>query len=170
MGAVERTNQTIFKKIRKLSKFGENDWKRIVEKATYAYNISFNRSIDCSPIQIKYGIIPDLLIDQSVGRINKKISIEYLRAKRDKKFYNYAKNNIEKGKILNKETYEIGDKVLVYKEMMGNKLAAKWLPGYEIKERILEDSYIVTKMGKKYRINKDYLKKENFSDGEVSLP
>ncbi len=48
---------------------------RIVKKATYAYNILFNRSIDCSPIQIKYGIILDLPIDQSLKRINKKIWI-----------------------------------------------------------------------------------------------
>lgn len=42
-GAVERVNKTLMNKIRKLSHFGQKDWSSVLQKATFAVNISYNR-------------------------------------------------------------------------------------------------------------------------------
>lgn len=38
-GLVERTNQSIMNKLKKLTQFGKQDWHLFLSKATYAYNI-----------------------------------------------------------------------------------------------------------------------------------
>lgn len=84
-GLVERANQTLFTKIKKLSGFGKTDWKEVIGKAVYGYNISFNRTMHTSLIMIKYGIIPDLNIDRKLNKINRTVSVEEKMAKRDRK-------------------------------------------------------------------------------------
>lgn len=49
IGAVERVNQTLINKLKKLTNFGRAPWEELLEKATLATNISYNRSILTSP-------------------------------------------------------------------------------------------------------------------------
>lgn len=54
-GAVEIAIQTFTNKLRKITEFGTEYLTRNIEKATFAYNISFNRVINTSPQLLKYG-------------------------------------------------------------------------------------------------------------------
>lgn len=53
-GVVERVNQTLWNKIRKISNFGSKSWGRAVKKAEFATNICFNRAINTSPYIAKF--------------------------------------------------------------------------------------------------------------------
>lgn len=71
-GAVERANQTLRNILRKLTNFGRIKWSSILEKATLAMNLSFNRSIGTSPYLLKHGSLPVLEVDKEFGISNKK--------------------------------------------------------------------------------------------------
>lgn len=160
VGLVERANETLMSKIRKLSNFGMKDWKQIVKNATHAYNISFHRAIDTSPMLIKYGLIPDFPVDVIKKKAGWKVSLDVLRKKRDVKFGEYAKNNIQKGKKEDKRKFDVKNKVLIFKESIGGKLSSKWVKGFEIEKRVNDDSYIVTDGKTKYRVHKSFLKRD----------
>ncbi len=54
LGALKRGNQTLFRKLKKISNYKIENCKKNLEKATYSYNISFNRAIQNSPYVFKY--------------------------------------------------------------------------------------------------------------------
>jgi hypothetical protein len=54
-GAIERVNQSLMNKIKKLSDFGRKPWTEFVDQATLAVNISYNRAIGTSPYFLKTG-------------------------------------------------------------------------------------------------------------------
>lgn len=148
--------------MRKLSKLTESfkhNWESKVYEATKAVNISFNKAKQTSPYIIKYGRIPDLLVDKKLGLINKTESIAEVRTNRDQNFDHYAKKYIEKGKILCKYDLKPGDNVAIFKKELGQKLGTNWNAGYKIVEKILPDAYIVEKNGKNFRINKKHVKR-----------
>ncbi|KAF9760594.1 Retrovirus-related Pol polyprotein from transposon [Nosema granulosis] len=157
IGAVERANQTLWQKIRKLSEFGDNDWEKKVGIAARATNISFNRAIKTSPFILKYGKLPTLEIDKKLGHITQELDHERILAKVYQNRKNYRRE-IEKGKKRAKDTFRIGDRVLVYKKQLSDKIKAEWIPGYTILEKIEPDAYIVTKGTSKCRLNKSHLK------------
>lgn len=53
VGAVERVNQSLMRKLKKLTEFGIKSWEVLLPKATFALNISFNRSISTFPYIFK---------------------------------------------------------------------------------------------------------------------
>ncbi|KAI4292185.1 hypothetical protein PAPHI01_2496, partial [Pancytospora philotis] len=58
IGAVERVNQTLFGKLKKLTNFGEISWNDRLEQATKAVNMSFHRGLRTSPYIFKHGYLP----------------------------------------------------------------------------------------------------------------
>ncbi|KAF9763576.1 Transposon Tf2-6 polyprotein [Nosema granulosis] len=60
VGAIERVNQSLMSRIKKLTNFGRDDWTRYVELATTAVNISYHRAIGCSPYVFRFGKQPEL--------------------------------------------------------------------------------------------------------------
>lgn len=68
IGAVERVNQTLFNKLKKLCSYRDIGWDKHIEEAVYATNISFNRSINTSPYILTQGKHPDLKIDKKYGK------------------------------------------------------------------------------------------------------
>lgn len=160
VGLVERTNQTLFRKLKKLCNFGEKSWEKEVEKAAFGTNISFNRAINTSPYMLKYGKISMLPIDIVYGCKEKTYPREKLFQKRNELFDEYAERNIQKGKISYKPEINVGDGVLVYKEFLGDKFGSGWTEGFKVIEKLNENSYIVEKYGKRFRMNKIHLQKE----------
>lgn len=158
VGLVERTNQTFFRKLRKLSSFGENDWEVLVDKATLATNLSLNTVLGTSPFVFKFGRYPNMPIDVELNTKEQKASLPKLKQKRDANFDKYAKKSIIKGKQVANSNFDIGNEVYIYKEVLGNKFAARWKPGYKIKEKLTDCSYIVTDGRSNLRINKAHLK------------
>lgn len=158
---VERTNQTLFRKLKKINNFSPENWENKIEKATRAINLSYNRAIKTSPFEFKFGRLPSLPIDIKFGRKEIKRSIQNLQNIRDQHFQEYSEKNIQKGKINCSNDYKIGDRVLVFTGYEGCKFAARWKEGYIIKKQINEDAWMVTKnydQNKEYRINKKHLR------------
>lgn len=52
-GGVERLNQTLIGKLRKITDFGDSDWEDKLEKAVYGYLISYSRSINV-PLRVAF--------------------------------------------------------------------------------------------------------------------
>lgn len=63
MGAVERLNQTLIQKLKKLTDNGRLSWEKALDPATFAVNISFHRGLGTSPYIFKLGKEPMLQID-----------------------------------------------------------------------------------------------------------
>lgn len=116
MGLVERTNQTVFRKLQKLCNYGELNWENYVEAAIYATNISFNRALQTSPYIFHYGVIPTFLIDKTHNKMGKTVDLSAIRKKRKYQNVKYVRKNIVKGKISCTADCAVEDKVLVYKE------------------------------------------------------
>lgn len=51
-GCVERFNQTLMNKLRKITEFGREDWAIKLPEAVIAYNNSFSRAINCTPAEL----------------------------------------------------------------------------------------------------------------------
>lgn len=161
-GAVERANQTLRNILRKLTNFGRIKWSSILEKATLAMNLSFNRSIGTSPYLLKHGSLPVLEVDKEFGISNKKIPMDILIQKRNRNFHRY-KSSIVKGNLDRSKEIEIGSKVLAYRDHPNNtKMDTNWLGGFLVRGKSSIDAYIVenTKNGKKMRLNKRHIRKD----------
>lgn len=125
-GLVERANQTLFRKIQKLSNFGEKDWKRVVQKAAYGYNISYNRSIDTSPILNQYETIPDLEVDTKFKKTVMTQPIIDVRSKGNYIVKSYGTKDIQKRRRKDKRQFKIDDKVPIFNEINVGKIASNW--------------------------------------------
>ncbi|MGL4342012.1 MAG: DDE-type integrase/transposase/recombinase, partial [Lactococcus lactis] len=158
VGAVERVNKTFMDKLRKLTNFGKTKWETQVEAATLAVNYSYNRSIRTSPYMMKFGKLPMLEIDRELNQEEKIISKSCQKNKRDEEITKYYEKDIVKGKIQVKMEANKGDKVLIYKEKLGDKLGSCWEKGFIVEERVNDDSYIVTDGKNSRKINKKHLK------------
>lgn len=172
MGCVERANKSIFSNIRKLSNYGKQDWRKVIEDATYGYNISLNRAIGTSPMLIKYGRVPDMEVDKIYDKVGWTTPIDHLRKVRDKKFREYAEKNIVKGKRFDGRRFEIGEKVLIFKDNNEGKIETKWKEGYKVMKVVREGSYVVSDGVRSFHLNKEFIKKDKrFEEDEgVSLP
>ncbi|KAF9761511.1 Gag-Pol polyprotein, partial [Nosema granulosis] len=159
VGAIERVNQSLMNHIKKLTDFGRDDWVRHVGSATFAVNVSYNRSIGCSPYVFRFGKHPELEIDKTSGVQQPIIPKDVLIKTRDEHFKKYAKD-IVKGKVDIKRTLKIGDRVLIFREAGTDKLEEKWNPGFVITDRILPDAYMVRGLNSNrlLRVNKGHIK------------
>lgn len=159
VGAVERVNQTLMRKLKRLSNIFNRNWESYLNEATYAVNISYNRAIRTSPMIIKYGTIPDLEIDTKLNVTSQTEPILEVRDLRDRNFSRYAEKGIQKGKRVCKNNLEIGDSVAIYVENIGNKLSSNWHEGYRVIEKVPPDAYMVQNKKSKLRVNKKHIKK-----------
>ncbi|KAI5148608.1 hypothetical protein ENBRE01_0423 [Enteropsectra breve] len=158
MGCVERANQTLLRKIMKLSNFGANRWESAVRKAVFACNISPNRAIGTSPYLLRRGISPVIPIDIKLGKHQVTINKEELLIIRSKTKENYN-DEIVKGKIKIKEEFECDQAVLIMRDMPRAKLESKWEEGYTIVGKAGNDSYVVSNGKSKLTLNKAHIKK-----------
>lgn len=161
-GAVERVIQTLRNKLKKLTNFGEKDWRKLLEKATLAVNLSYNRAISTSPYIFKNCKQLDLEIDREKQKSSQLFTKEDLIRKRDLNFEKYSRE-IQKGKLTIKTNLVPGDRVLIYRSLIGGKKSeAKWKNGHQIIKKSSEDSYIVKciKNNSTLRVNKRHIKKD----------
>lgn len=162
-GCVERANQTIFSKIKKLSEYDNKDWKQFYRQATYAYNISFHTALQTSPIIFKYGTSPTLPVDSFHNIPDRQHDIGEIVTTRNAKFDAYAKKYIQKGKKKDNRCLNVGDAVLLYKE--GNlKLEANWHKGFVVIKKLNENSFLLEKEKKFIRANKSMVRKDESTD------
>lgn len=124
--AAERAIQTLFTKIRKLCNFSPTNWDLKLESATNGINISFNRSIGTSPYILTKSQAPNLKIDCERNNFSIPYNKQQLLRTRDLNFKKYAEKNIVKGEKEFTEKLEIGQKSLVYRNVLGNEFKARW--------------------------------------------
>ena len=161
-GAVERFNDTILKKLKKISDFGKIPWDSCVAAANKAYNASFNRSIGCSPLELLTGEIQKFPIDESIlsqsynYALNKKFIGDRMKAIKLKyeKEFSGARNA--------KEDYQIGDKVARFNtSFLKSKLEARWELGFRISKILCPgESFVLTKNSKEFVTNKIHIKRD----------
>lgn len=156
---MERVNQTLWNKIKKLCSFGETSWEKVVDKATRAVNICYNRSIGTSPYILLHGQLPTLPVDNLFGLRNTHVDQEEVNRNLDKLREKYDKEIIQ-GKKSIPYNLNSGDAVLIYRDVGKGKLAANWVQGFKIKKKIEPDAYVVTDGNKEYRVNKNRVKRD----------
>lgn len=169
-GAVERVIQCLFNNIRKLNNFSQKNWDKKLKDATLAVNLSYNRSIGTSPHILHMAQSPTFPIDKLLKITSSPFNQANLFSERDKHHSKYSRSSIVKGSKEIKQKFKTGEKVLLYRKVLGSEFKERWNPGFTIKEPISEDAYIVEKNGKLYRANKANLKSQSFnSDGDVVI-
>ncbi|KAM0684794.1 hypothetical protein COBT_003998, partial [Conglomerata obtusa] len=156
-GSIERANQTLFDKLRKLSNYDEDMWEEKLKEATYAQNISFNRAISTSPYALRFGCQPTLEIDAKYNIQPITYNKEKLLITKNKKFEEYAKKNIQKGEVEYSKEFCIGEDVIIFKDSLESKFLSKWHEGFKILKRLHENSYLVTNGKKVLRLNKIHI-------------
>lgn len=82
------------------------------------------------------------------------------------KFPIYAQKNISHGKIKNKNSFKVGERVLIYRPKKSGKLSTNWITGYKIERKFNEDGYMVSNGSKLYRVNRTQIRKDFFSPRE----
>lgn len=78
--------------------------------------------------------------------------------KRNVNIGKYHSKDIVKGERTVKRNAYIGDKVLIFKKKLGNKLGSSWNSGYTVKDLVGSDAYIVTNGWSELRLNKKHVK------------
>lgn len=159
MGAVERVNQTLWNKLRKISGFGEKRWYRCVDEAVTAVNISFNRSIGTSPYVFMKGENPVMECDRRNNLRSKRVNLDKLRKQREEIRKKYDLE-IRKGDVGVSHNLLPGTKVLIFKEEGTNKLRARWLQGYSVVMKKDLDAYLITDGRKTFQLNKSMVKED----------
>ncbi|KAI4293213.1 hypothetical protein PAPHI01_2487 [Pancytospora philotis] len=161
VGLVERTNQTLWNKVKLLSRFGQLSLKNAVKKAAFGTNISYNRAIDTSPYIARFGHKPKLPVDTEMDALclpDAPINHEELLKKICEHRERY-KPGIIKGTITIKRDIEIGAQVLVFNHVKKGKLDRNWIPGFYVMQHIGEDAYEVSDGIKNMRLNKVHVKR-----------
>lgn len=171
VGCVERVNQTLVRKLRKISNFDTENWEENLAKAVLATNISFHKAIGTSPYRLKYGKSYNVDIDSKYNLPETNYPIQNLIENRNKNFAKYAKKEIEKGQKSYTAQFKANDRVFIYKNEHSSKFAANWQDGYVIVQVLPHDSYIVTNGQHKFHLNKGYIKldKKRMEEGDVSI-
>ncbi len=167
MGCIERANQTLMRKLKALNNYKNTDWESKVKTATYAVNISYNRAIGTSPYCFKMGSAPCIKIDQEYNLPITKISRLKLIENREKNFHKYATKHIIKGKKCCYDDYQVGDLVLIFREMQGNKLGTGWRANFRVKKILENGAYIVSNNKETLRTNKMHMRLQNSEEGDV---
>lgn len=158
-GAVERAICTYRNKLRKMAENSVEKWQHQVPGVTKAMNMSFHRAIDTSPDILRTGQTQILPIDKQLGVTGKNFNKEALHERISQKRPKYRKE-IEKGKVLRRVQFKIGDRVYLFRKA-SNKMASNWHGGYVIVRKIHENAYEVKRGGRILRANKVHLKLQN---------
>ncbi|KAF9762243.1 Gag-Pol polyprotein [Nosema granulosis] len=165
-GAVERVNQTLRTRLRRITDFGRLSWCSLLPRATLAYNLSFNRAIGTSPFIFKHGVQKEIGVDKILGGLPRRHSMQDIIDHRNRNFETYEKSMV-KGKRSIQRNLRIGDKVLIFRDLVGDKMAEKWWRGYVITDFIGDDAYMVRQVdgNSLLRVNKRHIKKDTFFSG-----
>ncbi|KAI5150401.1 hypothetical protein ENBRE01_1475 [Enteropsectra breve] len=168
VGGVERANQSLWRNIQKLSRYGIDNWETTIQRALWAMNISHCRPIGTSPYILKFMKHPSLEIDAklscSMPIINEskvKNNLMSLRKQYDRE--------IVRGKRYIPRDISIGEHVLIYRKDISNKMKEKWHTGYIVTKHIGEDAYEVKNNNRQYRLNKEYVKRDTTRIGGRSV-
>ncbi|KAM0686668.1 hypothetical protein COBT_002104, partial [Conglomerata obtusa] len=132
-------------------------WKGFIKAATYAYNFSYHRAIQCTPLKLKYG--RDVYIDQTGSIFEKSNALTNLGTECKRLKTQYTEKDIIKGKRKDKRSFRIRDEVLIYLDNREDKISSNWKDGYYIQDKLSDSSYLVTNGTQTYRLNKAYIKK-----------
>lgn len=158
MGAVGRVNRTLMEKLKKLTNFGSISWELKVKDATDGTNYSYNRSIRVSPYEFQRMKLPFLDVNQELGQSEIFVSKKELIDNRNRYISNYYEKDIVRGKKTVSRNLTKGDKVLIFKKKLGNKLGSSWIEDYKITGLIREDAYLISNGRSEIRINKKHFK------------
>ncbi len=158
-GLVERFNQTLENELSKLCDIRTKDWVDYLQPATFAYNTSFQQTIQESPYVIIYGHDPILPGDEhlSYGGMEFEFANQYVDTLHERFVFawNFVKENLNKAqeKYLNKnlrvktiKSFNVGDKVLLHTALaptkdMVRKFLHPWTGPYEIVKKISPLTY-----------------------------
>jgi hypothetical protein len=160
-GAIERFNDTMMRKLRKLSNYSPEVWDRYVRQTEYAYNRSFHRALGCSPFEFFYKQHSIFKADQGLLSQNFKVEIpekaletlkENITRRYDKEF---------EGNATARSDFKEGERVLKYNfSPQISKIAPHWDTGYTIKKiKAGSEAFTVEKDGILYEANKAHLKR-----------
>lgn len=146
-GAIERFNQSLIKKLSKITEFGLHDWEDKLDSAISGYNSSFSRPIGCTPYE---------LWNKNFGaNIDFKYNIKEYKDYDHEDLIKIAQEKIKKYKLSyekqqNKNIiYKIGDEVWYYDPSKnGNKLQAKWDTAAKVLDTRYDSCKLVTDSGK----------------------
>ncbi|KAI5171246.1 hypothetical protein PAEPH01_1590, partial [Pancytospora epiphaga] len=141
----------------KICNFNRTNWDSHVDNATFAMNISFNRSINTSPYVLLMGQCPQLPIDKKFNVSTKFRHKATLLADRDKHFSTYKKDIIKNRKLI-KPNLKIGDQVFIYKKVLGNEFKPRWCGGFKVTRFIGPDAYLVSNGNSSTRVSKKHIK------------
>ncbi|KAI4292759.1 hypothetical protein PAPHI01_2033 [Pancytospora philotis] len=159
-GAIERVNDTILCKLRKLCNFSHNLWDRALPGAIAAYNMSFHRAIGCSPHELLKGQC--VLLDSDRGLLPQDFDLSVpenqLLAKRSSLLDKYQREF--SGSTTATSNFSVGDFVLKYNFSPAlSKIDPHWDPGFRIKLiKPGSEAFIVEKGGVEYSANKAHLR------------
>lgn len=139
VGTIERSNQILWRKIKNLSNFGQKDWRKYVEMVVEVINISHNMTINTS----SRILIKGLQNGKNQNCLNKRYKQEIIKGKK---------------KTIRCEL-STGEKDLILKKKISDKLKKNQNLDYVMKEKSLSDAYI-TNNEKYLKLNKTYVKKD----------
>ena len=163
-GGIERWNQTLLNKLKKLSNFGELNWKECLEKATIGYNKSYHRAIDCAPLEL-LGKICEFKIDKEYD-----IKVEQSKEiflKRAIKRMNEYQERYKKTDESNVENYDIGEKVwYADTKKESGKLSPTWKTKAIVIGRAVNSYKLRDEEGKEWVSNQRFVKKRKLLNGE----
>ena len=160
-GSVERFNDTILRKLRKISDFGKKSWDIFVKQAETAYNNSFHRVIGCTPNEFfceKYKIFE---IDQGILSPNFKTEISKFKLINSRESIKERYKKEFEGSRTATGDFKIGQSVLKYNfSPQISKIESRWDTGYTIKNiKPGSEAFTLEKNGISYEVNKSQIKK-----------
>lgn len=162
-GAIERFNQSLIRKLRRITKFGKRNWKECLSLVTNAYNISLNRSIGCAPIELVAGEVK-LKIDKEFGAMFKEDLAKI--TERARKITEKYRKGYEKAEPENYEKFKVGDKVW-YRDpgICNSKMSPIWNTKARIKEVYTNAYKLLNIEGKEWVSNQRRVKARISSEG-----
>lgn len=138
-----------------------------MKQATMAVNFSFNRSINTSPFILLKGKTPN--IDSEIKEHEIFPNRDTRFRERDRHHDRYARKHIVKGKKTARNDFEIGQEVLIWRKLLGKKLANNWHSGFKIVDKIPPDAYVVSNGTSTLRANKAQIKAARRGRGNVAI-
>lgn len=158
-GAVEKFNDTLSKKLKKLTNFGEIDWRSTLEKAVIAYNNSISRPLGITPNEFVTKKRELFAIDRELGVINNDSDITDAIKRLEQRIQKYRREYSIDYQKTNK--FQVGNACWYYDVPTNvTKLGTKWILKGVITE-VMGNSYIIEDCsGKKFRVNEEHLRKD----------
>jgi len=172
-GALERSHRTLAEYLRHYINEDQTDWDEWLPYAMFTYNTTPHSATKFTPFELMYGhqaTLPTALTKQPKQtysyedyaqelrerlRATNQLAKEHLKQEKEK-----AKQQYDKA--INKRTFQIGDKVLLYDETVrrgrSKKLEPQWIGPYVIIEKNNDLNYTIKRGRKTTRIHANRIK------------